>query len=474
MSAKTMTSKLLHSAAVAMIVALSGNVPAAELNVSETPLFLSGTVPPLNLLVMGRDHKLYYEAYNDASDLNNDGVLDTGYKGYELKSPAPAAGSNDSLYKIDYYGYFDSYKCYNYDTATNVFDPVSKTTTKTCDGTKWSGDYLNYLTTSRIDALRKVLYGGDRSTDSSSPADTILERSYIPQDAHSWGKEYTNVATDHFDISQYAPFSIPTAGQRLLFANTTPRGAVANGSAVYGQAPLLRYTTVPIAVHVWNWVSKEVPVAHSASGSIDGVAGAPTITDRIVRVRVCKPGLEETNCTRYPGPPALFKPTGLLQSYGEGVSPRMFFGLMSGSYKKNTSGGVLREAMGSSSNLMTDEITAATGVFTGNPGIITAFNRLHTTGFGTNYQYACGWASATRVINEGECQMWGNPIAEIMYEGLRYLASRRALSRRTTCPRHWTSRRAPTRSGTTNSAAIVKCSSASLPGRATGRPPQRQ
>ena len=27
---------------------------------------------------MGKDHKLYYEAYNDASDLNNDGVLDVG------------------------------------------------------------------------------------------------------------------------------------------------------------------------------------------------------------------------------------------------------------------------------------------------------------------------------------------------------------------------------------------------------------
>ena len=41
------------------------------------------------MIIMGRDHKLYYEAYNDASDLNNDGVLDTKYKGYELKFPAP-------------------------------------------------------------------------------------------------------------------------------------------------------------------------------------------------------------------------------------------------------------------------------------------------------------------------------------------------------------------------------------------------
>lgn len=47
----------------------------------------------------------------------------------------------------------------------------------------WSGDFLNYLTTARIDALRKVFYGGKRSTDTSSS--TILERSVIPQDSHS-------------------------------------------------------------------------------------------------------------------------------------------------------------------------------------------------------------------------------------------------------------------------------------------------
>ena len=40
---------------------------------------MPGAVSPLNLLVMGRDHKLYYEAYNDHSDLNGGG-LDVGYK----------------------------------------------------------------------------------------------------------------------------------------------------------------------------------------------------------------------------------------------------------------------------------------------------------------------------------------------------------------------------------------------------------
>ena len=49
---------------------------ASALDISDSPLFLPGAVPPLNMLVMGRDHTLYYEAYNDASDLNGDGSPD--------------------------------------------------------------------------------------------------------------------------------------------------------------------------------------------------------------------------------------------------------------------------------------------------------------------------------------------------------------------------------------------------------------
>src|SRR5687768_17322415 len=118
MSARSMSVRLLHTLAIAGLVSLSGTASAAPLNIVEAPLFLNGIVSPLNLLVVGRDHKLYYEAYNDASDLDGDGTLDTRYKGYELKSPAPTDDA-ESDYKIDYFGYFDSYKCYAYSTSDN-------------------------------------------------------------------------------------------------------------------------------------------------------------------------------------------------------------------------------------------------------------------------------------------------------------------------------------------------------------------
>ena len=185
------------------VVALIGSTAEAQqLALADAPLFVTQTAPPLNLLVLGRDHKLYYEAYNDYADLDNDGVIDIGYKPNQ----------------IDYFGYFDSYKCYTYSTSSSRFVPASVTTNKQCIG-QWSGDWLNYVTTSRIDALRKVLYGGRRSTDGSTT--TVLERSHIPQDTHAWAKEYTSVANDGYNISRYTPFSVPPASKRHLFANVT-------------------------------------------------------------------------------------------------------------------------------------------------------------------------------------------------------------------------------------------------------------
>jgi len=35
-----------------------------------TPPFLTAAAPPLVMIVLGRSHKLYYEAYNDTSDLD--------------------------------------------------------------------------------------------------------------------------------------------------------------------------------------------------------------------------------------------------------------------------------------------------------------------------------------------------------------------------------------------------------------------
>ena len=362
--------------------------------IAQSPLFLSEGAPPIVMLTMGKEHKLYYEAYNDASDLDDDGLLDTTYK--------PTT--------IDYFGYFDSFKCYDY--ASNLFTPVSAAgTDKQCSG-NWSGDFLNYITTSRMDALRKVFYGGYRSSDGTSQ--TILKRSFIPRDAHSWGKEYTSVAHDGYDISDYADLDLPDSGKRHLFANVSLSAS--------GQ-PLMRVLN-DSAFRVWEWLSIERPVADSkcnnSSGSrVNCVQGTSVITNYSVNTKVCVDGLLEANCKAYSdGNTITYKPIGVLQRYGDDES--MDFGLLTGSFGRNISGGVLRKNISS----FQDEVDPDTGKFTNINGIVSTLDKLRIVGFNySNNSYDSGWIT-TRAINEGEAADWGNPVAEMMYETLRYFAGK--------------------------------------------------
>ncbi len=395
---------LIGSLSIIAMPAVSHAVTPSPGTYEAYPPFLEASVPPLVMLVMGRNHKLYYEAYNDASDLDGDGSLDVTYK--------PDA--------IDYYGYFDSFKYYEYvSTDGGRFEPRGPTVNAggTVDGIGkmapsgdyWSGDFLNYLTMSRMDAMRKVLYGGKRSTDTDT--DTVLERAYIPRDAHSWGKEYTDEATNGYKISDYTPFGQPAAGKRHLFGSGS---LVAPGSASY--APLLR-VKLDSDHRIWTWVTAE-----SGNGILgDTLVGTPEY-EYDVRVQVGvqdKPDLKSEKAYGS-GAAAVFKPIGILQRHGE--PDRMYFGLITGSYGNHLSGGVLRKNIGS----INDEINPATGQFTYKTdttvgGIIKTIDNLRVIGFDHGSHR---WDHTTYAgpIVEGQNYMWGNPVAEMMYESLRYFA----------------------------------------------------
>ncbi|MBM9890119.1 MULTISPECIES: pilus assembly protein [Deefgea] len=388
-----------------------------------TPLYQSSNEPPLNMLVIGKDHRLFYEAYNDASDLDGDGTYDVGYQGWQNKAGFPAIKGN---FKIDYYGYFDSYKCYQY--TNNRFEPVEITTNKKCPNNSsapWSGDYLNYLTTSRIDAIRRVLYGGKRSKDTAT--ETELERAFIPQDAHSWGKEYRNIANDGYDIRDYTPMDLPTGSTRHLFANTTmctPNAC----STSYNNPPLLR-TIKNSPRRVWEWLSIERPVADAqyADGSNNRV-NIPTgdMTNYNVRVQVCKTGLLESECKKYG---TSYKPFGLIQQYGDADSMR--FGLMSGSYSNNTQSGVLRKNI----STISDEVDINNGTFKSTVGVIKAIDNFRVEGFTNNREWyglngndnECSYANAfSKQLTNGNCSGWGNPVGEMMWETMRYFSGANA------------------------------------------------
>lgn len=363
---------------------------AQNLDLTTKPLYTGTTESPMMMLVMGRDHTLYYEAYNDASDLDGDGTIDIKF-----------------MPEYDYEGYFSVDACYAYNSDTFVPNQLATTTLNICGASEapWSGNFLNYLTMTRMDVLRKVLYGGTRTVDVDG--NTELERVYIPQDAHSWAKAYTSITIDGYDISNYTPYDLPGTNKAHFFGSVTYTSASSD--------PILRVrknqNVSGTNAGVWDWASTERPVLKASGDNYD------------VRVRVCKSGILESNCQLYPN--GNYKPTGLLHDYGE--NDDMLFGLLTGSFNKNLSGGVLRNVI----NKFSQELDLNSGIFNSSvEGIVSTINKLKIHGFrysDQSYQTNCSWI-ANRAITEGECASWGNPIGEMLYEAMRYFSGAQAAS----------------------------------------------
>lgn len=515
---------------------VSVSVPMAQtgINIATTPLFLTASVPPLVMLSLSNDHQLYFAAYPDYADLDGNGLAERTYN-----------------HAIDYYGYFDSYKCYTY--SASRFQPSSITADKYCSGGLWSGNFLNYLSMSRIDTIRKILYGGYRSTDTATQ--TVLERSYLPNEAHSWVRYY-----DGTDIANLTPFSLPqTTITTSSDSRQVPNGSLTNTkndqrtfttaswnssdhvqigdqilitsrafpNTVWMKGVVTSFTASSRSVQVqvtssagvgttrndWNLVNQsrrgisfcnttaatsgtfsqnvtDPPLIRVAKGNyslwtsnerhqcrwsdevsrsghdqmtigtlkfsngntfsateIPANADNPVRTEvglgqqnYVVRVEACVAGLEhKETCQTYPSDNK--KPVGLLQLYGESADKPLYFGLMTGSYMKNKSGGVLRRNIENISN----EINVSTdGTFRTPPtsgAIISSLNRLRIYGYrhhtatgnddGTYNSSAsggdnCPWGLSS--FNNGRCTNWGNPQSEIFLESLRYFAGKNPLS----------------------------------------------
>ena len=173
------------------------------------PNIVTSTPRPMIMLNMSKDHQLFYRAYDEFSDLDGDGLPETTYK-----------------HSFDYYGYFDSYKCYSYSGTSSRFEPVSINTNKYCSG-YWSGNFLNWATMTRMDVVRKVLYGGLRATDSGTL--TVLERANLPTDAHSFAKYYKGD-----DLDQLTPFTASQLAASSAISNNNTTNARRTNQYVSG------------------------------------------------------------------------------------------------------------------------------------------------------------------------------------------------------------------------------------------------
>ncbi|WP_406624861.1 hypothetical protein [Acidovorax sp. SDU_ACID1] len=128
------------------------------------PNIVTTSNKPMLMLATSKDHTLFGPIYTDFEDLDGDGNIDTTFKP-----------------DFTYYGYFDAAKCYVY--QNNRFEPTATASvTEITNGTKkskkyscggsnqWSGNFMNWATMTRLDVIRKMLYGGKRSTDTATVA----------------------------------------------------------------------------------------------------------------------------------------------------------------------------------------------------------------------------------------------------------------------------------------------------------------
>lgn len=428
------------------------------------PNIVTASNKPMIMLTASKDHLLFGPVYTDFEDLDGDGVIDTTFK--------PT---------FRYYGYFDSTKCYSYDATSNQFNPAATaiqtsvtvgtvTSIKySCSSSQshWAGNFLNWVTMTRLDTVRKMLYGGFRSTDTNGS--TVLMGSRLVWDAHSFVKYYKEA-----DIRDYTPFS-----QADLIKTTGPNANVYAGLSICvtgssedpkASVPLMRlvkgnvrfWSTVEIQLCRWRGspdnysqgtfgpklarfysdpdkgnggVNHEITIP---SRSTDGATYSGIGPDLNVRVKVCDPAfLGEERCQAFPPTSTTnYKPYGLLQEFGypqnSGDAARVEFGLITGSYDRKNTAGALRKNIRD----LEDEINRSTGVFchsassgcsatlsdgrTTGVGAIKAFDSIVLYGRTSGNSYGSG--NTPSASGETNLPAWGNPIGEMIVQALQYYA----------------------------------------------------
>ncbi|HET9644632.1 MAG TPA: pilus assembly protein PilY, partial [Burkholderiaceae bacterium] len=321
----------------------------------------------------------------------------------------------DSSYSPDteYIGYFDADSCYAYVNDSNPgrsrFDRIGTATSRRCGGSGFSGNFMNWATSSAIDVLRLGLTGGDRIVDEANL--TVLQRAVLP--AVFWNSQ--NFPAKQLGAALTAdalPSTlIGTYGGDIWVANCVDR--VSFGTSMSG--------------------SCDAPGDNGNLGVRSEMAtavGSDTLTDDnffYARVKVCEsdgsghlldPRIDR--CLKYPS--GNYKPVGNLQKYSDRVRVAAFGYLMENVQSRY--GGVLRAPMkyvGPKAYDPSGTALAGTnaaiewnqndGTFVANPdaategksGVINYLNQFGRTGTtpGTYKTY--------------------DPVGELYYESLRYL-----------------------------------------------------
>lgn len=288
-----------------------------------------------------------------------------------------------------------------------------------CGGDSFSGNFMNWASSSAIDMLRYAMTGGDRTTDTTSL--TVLQRAWLPDGSYNSNsnfyaqgtyfprKKVTASATTSAP-NQVTPFSttdlyVVSCRNRILFSNTNG-GGNCDTARTSGSPAVLQTTDKYFGEYL-----ARVKVC-------DATEEGPTRTDL---------------CQKYG---ANYKPVGELQRNSDKLRVGALGYLTEhDTGTNNVYGGVVRgpvkyvgpkkfdsPAFAETTNDK-PEWDATTGVFYNNPE--DAANRTSTTNSGViNYLNKFGRTNTSR---PGAYKTW-DPVGELYYEAISYLQGKQPTS----------------------------------------------
>jgi type IV pilus assembly protein PilY1 len=323
---------------------------------------------------------------------------------------AVSVAHTDSSYNTTkvYQGYFDPNKCYlyNYSTteAQRYFYPAGLASSLACTGgddSKWSGNFLNWLTMQTIDPFRWALTGGYRVVDTAT--DTQLEKAW---------------ASGQGGAGNFPDRSISTTS---IVANATPFNWTSMKVRIQGLGNKMRFTQS-------GDNNSGTPTDYDPGSSV-AISGS-TVYEVSVRVRVCDTsaaaGGLEPNCTAYPA--GNYKPEGLMQQYSNIFRFSAFGYLNDGNLQRD--GGVLRARQKFVAPMMprpgsTDianpkaEWDSNTGVMLVNPDSADATDTTTIFGVAVANSGVLNYLNKFGQITPGSYKTY-DPVGELYYAALRY------------------------------------------------------
>ncbi len=163
MNRRTLAAVMAVVGSVSAALFGSGDAVAVVSNADYTavPPFVSSATTPNIIILMDNSGSMS----NRACESTSCGTLADG------STSTTTTWTNTTRYS----GYFDPMTCYTYNTTDTRFESgASKATLATaCSDTQWDGNFLNWSTLRRFDAVKRAMIGGDcfstRATDGTCP-----------------------------------------------------------------------------------------------------------------------------------------------------------------------------------------------------------------------------------------------------------------------------------------------------------------